>query len=1421
MFRRNGLPTQLLTAVLAIAMAWATTPTQGLAEALGTTPQTQTTTSASNDATSDASTSKPTPTGEKNQEATPSKSTTTGSDSSSSNDGEKAGAADEKDSKSNDNSGAAALAAPAAPSQDTSDNKDGQSTFTAHWTNAPDKEISYTNAGFKKDDSNTWTDFSCTPSENTLHKSTLKVYLKLAGDSKTKYKAGSVKIYVPAGFYRGLDKDDPLLVACEDNVGKGTPLEQVSWMIPKAPSLTVTDFNYTEEMREVDGQQVKYNVIQNAKELNGATELDLDIDYRFRPTMLDVRQQTQADGSDMGVYEGSFPVSCEISDSEVARKIISVKVLTKVNSSSLTLTHTTEDPNKGIYFSWDDAWGSRPVDANRYFYIIWYITYNRDGKSTMPYKYSISVDSAKAGGGELIGAQKYTSQRDLEAYATPGIINSRLDTNYTGISGNAEILKNQWIGISNSPTKTDSAYSGMLHANSISGGYNYQIYALLMRYPLKMVKEAIANGVDMAKDGITISNGVKLSEQWQDGHEVSRDYGPTGDLAVKSLPDGGTARGITKARQNAVDRTYTVQAAQSLLEQGHSISLPDYVISSYNYDNKAKWNSESSTYSSSTGFEAQDGSYYLFSAVPSYFGKNPSISNISANDPIKLTDNEYRITSFYVNDQEYDATYTEGLGWQRSSRPNNDLKLYEPIEILIRRAGSSKFEEFGTVVKAGSTYTLTKKDGSKSLSVGSNSRAALPSDTVQIKMKQNGSRFFASDVSLRYSLRIIPDDRIEQRLKQDISNGINSAIGGFASGSQLVEGKEVATFDETAGQYWHLVSYELGPIYTKTAFIKETDQSKLSDSPNNLERTLPVSVSIYNGTNVWGGSEYGNTRFMKNYIPQSGVFCDLLPAGTYTNADEVTVGLRTGSAFGVITPNMNHDVKFIKNWNGSGRTLLKVTYSLPEKELYAANYWSGLGIRLNYILHDSYTNIVDRGGRVTNSVIFINTSGKDSILHSNAEDSSYTGKGFDDWTYFKDSAQRAWAKGYQVATTQAVMDFNNVTALQAGFSSRVSTDINPVYQSSGFTYLGDRYIDCLQYTSASDTRTDNAVLYDVFSPEDNNAVGSFESIDVSSIEAKPTCDSTGSKTEDTCRPVVWYSTSVPTDKTRSLDSGIWSKTPPKDPSAVRAVAVDCRKTDSGKDFVLDKKGTLVAYVHLKATADASRKGRTEKNEALISKRMFTGAVPAPGDMTTVQTANRTVKLLAADLSIEKTCDPKSGTVESPAEIGNDANKQLTYTIKVTNNAQKSDSLPDVTRIHVKDVLPKGMALDSDSDMKVESSSLGVAPGTKIDSQSVVSYQTGSDGVSFDISKLPSEGSVSITVPVVRKDPVKKTTMYVNTATIETIGNATDGQSSSTYHKTSVTTMPLAGAGGFAGLVVAGCVVLGASAFAWVRRRRHE
>lgn len=1428
MFKRDGLLTRLLAVVLAIAMAWASTPIQGLAEAMsGTDVQDQGAVSATT--TGDDSSSEQGDTSDQPQASagesgsvTDSKATSSADSDSSSSDAEDQStpSASEDDSKdSGSSTSAVATSAVAAPTQDSSNDTTTKTTFTAHWTNAVDKEVSYTNADYDPNNSDTWTDFSCTPSDNSLHKSTLKVYLKLAGDSKTTYKAGSVKIYVPAGFYRGLDKDDPLLVACEDSAGKGKPLDQVAWMIPKAPDTNdVTDFNYVEETREVNGQQVKYYVMQNTKELSGATELDVDIDYRFRPTMLDVLSEKQADGSDMGVYQGSYPVSCTVNDNEVASKGLDVSVRTKVNPSKLTLSHASQDPNKGVFFTWDSAWGEKPKDADKYFYIVWYANYRRGGASTMPYTYKLSVDSSKTDGGELIGVKKYTpSTLANEQYEQPGVILQNMDSSYSGIAGGTDLLQENWVGISNSPTTNDVYNANAIDNRSIGASSNWQnqVYALLFRYPLTKVIDAISNGVDMANDGIDITNGLTLTETWQDGNVVTINYGPSGDTSVKSLPAGGGSRGLTKVRESEGSRTYVVKATQSFLSQGHDMVLPDFTLRSYNFDDKAAWDTKTNTYKASTGFDIKDGDYYLYSATPDYFGKKPGVDNISSNNPLKLDESEYSLKSFYLDDDEYDVTYTEGLGWQRAARASDDYSTYVPISIYVRKRGEKGLTKYGELVRNANGYAFKSVDGTNDVNgVSGNNRVQLPDDVVQIEMKESESNHYASYVRLHYNVALHPDKRMEARLNSDIDSKHSSVVGGFASGEQTVEGKSLGKSGEDLGSYWHLVSYELSPIASDVQFGFEP--GKRSDDEQNNERRIPVTIDLYNETNVYKWSSldaFANVKYMRNYIPQRGTFYVLLPAGTYIKPDEVTVGVRWDL---VIT---RREVQLLPNWQNTGRTMLEVSVDIPEEQLRYPHYWSGIFLR--YTLHDSYTNIVDRGGLVTSSAIFVNSTGQGNIFNSNAKDSSYTGKGFEDWNYFKDIVQDAWSKGYQAATTQAVMDFGSVTALQAGFSSRVSTDINPVYQASGVAYLGDRYIDRLQYTSSSSTRTDDLILYDLFSPEDKNAVGSFESIDVSSIDAKPTYDPDNPKTTDTCKPVVYYATQVPTDKTRSLDSGIWSTTPPKDPSTVRAVAIDCRKTDAGNDFVLDKKGTLVAYVGLIATGDKTYAGRTEKNEAVISARTFVGTAPASSDTTTSMTAERTVKLLAADLSIEKTCDPASGTKERPAEIGNDANKQLTYTIKVTNNAKASDSLPDVTRIHVKDALPLGLELDTSKDITVSSASLGIKDGTKIGSQSVVSYQSGDGGVSFDIGKLHSEGSVSITVPVVRKDPVKETTTYVNTATIETVGNAEDGHSSSTYHKTSVTSMPLAGAGGFAGLAAVGCAVMAVSAVAWVRRRRRE
>ena len=181
-----------------------------------------------------------------------------------------------------------------------------------------------------------------------------------------------------------------------------------------------------------------------------------------------------------------------------------------------------------------------------------------------------------------------------------------------------------------------------------------------------------------------------------------------------------------------------------------------------------------------------------------------------------------------------------------------------------------------------------------------------------------------------------------------------------------------------------------------------------------------------------------------------------------------------------------------------------------------------------------------------------------------------------------------------------------------------------------------------------------------------------------------------------------------------------------------------------------------------------------------------------------------------------TSDPESGTADNPAEIGNEANKKLNFTITVKNNA--SDK-PDVTMVHVTDALPEGFKFD-------DSASFTVPDG-------IANFSTGADGrtISYDIAQLSSQGSIAITIPVVRENPVTSDTYYTCTATIDTTGNSkveyqpntkdVDNKAAFTYHKTVLSvSLPFAGGVGFGGLVIAGSALICISAAAWIRRRRR-
>ena len=1430
MFRRDGLPARLLAVVLIIAVAWASSPIAGFGADLpdaGAQEAASATVAAAGDASdkegqSSATDASPAADAEgSSSDAADAGSTDAKSDAGGSDAGT---AATESDDVSDDASKAVPACAPSAGTDDADSSK-STSAFTAHWTNKPDSEISYVNKGYDAENSDTWTDLVCDCSGGGTHVSTIGIHMNLAGDESTSYETGSVKIYIPAGYYQGYDETNPLRTLRDGS--------QIQWNIPKAPNTTdATDFNYTVETRNVDGKDVTYYVMQNVRALAGATDLAFEVSYRYIPYALYLTgTETQADGSNRGIYANSLPVSCEVNGSEIGTCPLSVLVKTHVETSTTELTHATKDPNSGVFISWDDAWGEKPADADQYFYVVWYAYYRKTGGSSQPYTYTMTVDDEQADGGTLVGVRKCVGQYDNpwhDAYDWHGYVYNRIDQTYAGIASNADYFGKTWIGIYDKMFDDHGYYN-------ISNDYGEQAYYFLMKYPRSKISDAFdawekEGGKDyadekMAKEGVPVTCGLKVEETWKDGHSESYTVSPNadgGDAAVKTLPSINTGkRTITKECTSKNWGGYQDAGVQSLIAAGNDVTLPDYTRYVYNVDDKPVWDEASGTCTATTGFEATDGTYYLYSSTPgsqgimSVYGVKPGVENISGRSPVKMSDDDYSYTSFYLDDSEFDASYLEHIGWQKANATSQDFSSYAPVEVWCRTKGQASFEKYGEIRRsASSSYVFTSSDGTVTEGVSANKRVAFPEDTVQVKIVQKDSGHFATSLTFHFGIRIHATDSVREKLHDDISKGQNSLFGGFASGELTVEGTSLGRSGETAGTYWNNVSLALSPLQPSN--VRNMTYSMMGDDTNKSEKSVQVIEAFGNGCD--SPHEYQQAKYMHDFMVTSGIIYDLLPAGTYVKPEDVRVDIGNMNDWYGGKVLQERQVELIDNWNGTGRTMMKVTVHIPDTEAYQnwiddtnGFHAKSYGIRIVYRLYDPYLNIVDRGGLVRGTAMFVNTSDDNVVFNSNAKDASFTGKGFDDWDAFKSVAEEAWSKGQECSVVTAQTDFGTVPYRQSGFENTVTTDNGRHYGGSAQVYPGDSYAFRLRYTSKGNTRSDSLVMFDTV--DGNGTVGSLESVDVSTIAEKVTYDANNPDTTDTCAPVVWYATVVPTEDQKDLSNEIWKKwTDDTDPSQVKAIAIDCRKTKSGADFVLDGYGTLVAHIHMKATTDASVASKTTDAYAgEIRSRMFSGSSAGEGTADTMKTSC-TAELLRADLSIEKSSDPASGTKERPAEIGNSPDTAITYTIKVTN---KDDDTADkaVHDIVVEDTLPEGFELDASKPIEVN--------GKSIYSQSAVSHSSDGRTLHFTISSLSSKGTVSIAIPAIRKDPVGETTTYENTATIDTVGNIEDGQSSNTtYHRTSVVALPLAGGDGFGGLVAAGLALAAASAYAHVRRRRR-
>ena len=1257
----------------------------------------------------------------------------------------------------------------------------------AFWKEAPDPNAgtNRANSGHSYTDGSNGemrkqTELSIIPPENNsnaVNTTTLGVELTLKGDKNTVYKKETVNLYIPARIFKGWE-DGHSDNANKDDYWKKNKItvsaDRVNWVyrelpgiihgLPEYPATNAqSSFNYKVEKKTVDGKTEPYLHLTNYNDLSGGVLFKADIGYNMTPSMLRVEDRV-VNGAPKGVYEYKFPVSLEITENgntvDSKSQDMSVHVETEVKETKVTLKPGTADVNGGVFFNWDPewgdlnhwntAWGTKPTgNPKDYFYAVWYVRVDRARGSSQPFKYQFVLDQTglteqEKAGGELVGAKKmpmdyrrdyYIYNEDggnnIEVYAQGGYKNiaKYMDTN-PDPNGADRYLVNPMgkyqEGISRDPSlyklpDNEPYLTG--HNYSPSGKYNSQLYALLFRYPYSKMKEV----TDLYDKGMKISNQIKVTESWADGHTREFTVRPKEDMVIYPRPGGGGKFSFNKygvdLRQNYLD----IFGLQTIYKDGTPAPLrygnrtKSFTLSAeYNAKNEnVRIDPGSANYSTTandpttsmgSGVTLTDGKYYLLSSkirYPStlngkYVNSNPAnpdleglVNNTNTTDDVyrgnkyTLKDKDYYYSSIYLEGmkvydvEKVDTTASQGLvSFNQKSTLRERKDNYPPVEIWLRKqgAGEGDFFKYGELYYdntgvlrfrpvAGYENWTGTIDSTQTRPIDANNQLSLVNEKfgapiVGLKLIQN-SPYYRTGFDASYTMQITPTPEMQNAISETMARTDDYNIS-FLAGAATAEGWQYRDPNPTKlriGQYWPQVGYALTPLQINSVMYKSS--ANFVDHPEKSAQSMTVYLEGANTGNL--PTSLQGPEYTKKYMLKKGTIYDLLPAGTSVEEDSIRVsgwlgGWDLDNASEKLTKDENYTVRFEDNWKGSKQTMMIIDFTIPDVKQSWSSYHNRSGWKVMYTLWNPYTNIVDRGRSVKNTLGFINKD-KDTVWNGNYI-SEERGKnpGVEKLTYYKDIKEKAAEENPRFTTSviDRIMPFGPVTVLEAAFTNGVSTAIDPNFLSDNVSYMGDPYSHRLLYQAQATTRTTDIVLFDVLGDtEERN--GDFNGVDISSMLTKPSYDKTNSSNTDTLLPKVYYATVVPSKEEMDVSNPIWhvwnyenESTNTVDRKLIKALAFDLRKTTAGKNFILDQQGLLLAKINMVASTDKSKvdpEVKVNNNKAYMYSTQFKGAdVPLSSipDVQTSTSSHRLVKPLIFDLPVRKDYDFKEGS--SPPSI---------------------------------------------------------------------------------------------------------------------------------------------------------------------------
>lgn len=724
-------------------------------------------------------------------------------------------------------------------------------------------------------------ELSITPESNRFNASNVTCQINFSMGGEETIPAGKINIRLP--LYIFYDR-------------KGEPVGSVNIPLAKAPQTGGnTGFNYyiDDENNEI--------VISNYIDISSSYVFMCQVQYGFTPFAV-------KDGFSNDQIKAKFRVEMSDGGALYAESDeLSVKVDTDVYMTGNKKTFESK------YEIWNDSWGTKPDDADKYVYIVWRFYTKVLPKTTQPYDLIIEE---QGGRGEVVG---WSYNRDLS---------------------NLNLCTTEEFNAIKVVSRDDTyRYS----SDSI------QTRFVLMRYLRDdlAVDPVIKNNADISvvgMDGSTQSQPVEASYTYVpvnmdypgDDFGITKSLGPAAvwDIkgALNQLEDGKTV-GSTKTCFSLSVSNRRWELSNKGADDYTTVVEDDFMY----YDKKL--NEEDY---SLTGF-------YVKSFLESEPVIDPEVGYKSVSAPIE----SYHPIKVLIKESE-DGEWQK-IGEYSKLSSGGKWTAVSGEEVQVANNGIISLPENTYAVRFEHTGNQYEVDFEIALYY-----ELYPTQKVIEAGKGKGASVLYNYCS---AYTVDKDGNIHGEGPRTFINSNIKKV--FDERDKALYGIPVAHVG---------TSQRFSRFVTKSSMYKSVDKSLTSD-PATSSDYLGYKIMAYEVMDFSGSGLTKNEVIDSGIIKEQreGIFYDLLPAGTILlDVNAVTYGFSITNQ-----KNCEYTIETIENWRGSGRTMLVIHVYAPESfanfDVFNNQLVTGFVLRIDIV--NPWTNIKDNGSKVTNSAAYYSLSG--------------------------------------------------------------------------------------------------------------------------------------------------------------------------------------------------------------------------------------------------------------------------------------------------------------------------------------------------------------------------------------------------------------------------------------------------------------